>query len=106
MAEVFRPRYTEPFPPGVKILKRGKRSGKPVARIAWPGGRREVVRTNAAGTRVLRFSRTWWVRFWLPNGKREKAKGYRDRKATEALAVDLERKAARAAEGIFDPTDG
>jgi hypothetical protein len=32
-------------------------------------------------------------------------KGYRDRKATEALAVQLEKKAARLAEGISDPTD-
>lgn len=59
----------------------------------------------ATGKRNKRKSRTWWIRYYLPSGKRVKRKGYRDKKATEALAVELERKAAREAHGIFDPTD-
>src|SRR5262249_34366949 len=80
-----------------------KRNGKAVARVEWPDGRREVVLTNRAGSRILRFSRMWWVRYRLPNGKREKVRGYRDRKATEALGTELERRAERAAAGLIDP---
>jgi integrase len=80
MAEVFRPTYyVDP--------STGKRATK-----SFPG----VVRKK---------SPTYWIRYYLPFGERKKVKGYRDRKATEALAVQLEKKAAREAEGIFDPTD-
>jgi integrase len=50
-------------------------------------------------------SKTWWIRYYLPSGERKKVKGYTDKKATAAKAAELERKAARLAEGLADPTD-
>ena len=57
------------------------------------------------GKRVKRKSRTWHIRYYLPNGKRVRMKGHKDKAATQALARELERKAARLQEGIIDPTD-
>ena len=105
MAEVFRPPYTKAFPPEVKILKLGKKKGKPVALIAWPDGKREVVRTNRAGTRMVCLSKTWHIRYYLPSGERKKVKGFRDKKATEVKAAELERRAARLAAGLVDPAE-
>ena len=105
MAQVFGPPYTEPFPPTVKILKRGKRKGKPVARILWPDGKREVVRTNKKGDRRLLYSRTWHIRYYTPDGVRHCVKGYRDKKATEAKAAELERRGIRLAANLADPME-
>ena len=57
------------------------------------------------GKRVKRKSSRWHVRYYLPDGTRKRVKGYTDKKATEALAANLERRAAREAEGIIDATD-
>jgi len=54
---------------------------------------------------VRKKSPTWWIRYYMPDGRRPKVKGYRDRKATEAYAAELERKAIRADAGLIDPTD-
>jgi integrase len=105
MAQIRRQPYTKPFPPGTKIIKRGTRKGKPVARVVWPDGRREVVRTNQSGDRLLRFSKTWTIRYYKPNGERCVVKGYRDRKATEALAAELEKRAQRVDGGFADTLD-
>src|SRR5262245_51929246 len=59
---------------------------------------------SAAGA-VRKKSQTWWIRYYTPNGKRHKVKGYPDKKATETKAADLERRGIRMAEGIIDPTD-
>ena len=58
------------------------------------------------GKKVRKKSPRWWIRYYLPTGERRKVKGYRDRKATEALAADLERKAIRTDAGLTDPTEG
>src|SRR5262249_26124782 len=39
------------------------------------------------------------------SGERIRVKGYRDKKATEAMAAELERRAARLAAGLADPMD-
>jgi len=59
----------------------------------------------ATGKRTKKKSPTWHIRYYLPSGERRRVKGYRDKRATEALAGELERKAARQAEGIFDACD-
>lgn len=50
-------------------------------------------------------SRTWHIRFYGPDGVRQRVKGYKDKAATQALATELERRAARLAAGILDPTE-
>ncbi len=110
MAELRRPSYSEPFPVGTQILERfakPRKSGKPipVARVQWPNGKTDVVRTNKEGTRRLRFSQTWQIRYYTPDGIRHTVKGYRDRKATETLAAELERRGLREAAGLVNPLD-
>jgi integrase len=57
------------------------------------------------GKRTKRKSKRWWVRYYLPGGERRKVKGYPDRKATESLASELERRAIREHAGLTDPTE-
>src|SRR5262249_5160129 len=57
------------------------------------------------GKRVNARSKTWHVRYYDAAGVRHRQKGYKDKKATEALAVRLERRSARLAEGLADPLD-
>jgi site-specific recombinase XerD len=62
--------------------------------------------TNAAtGKRLKKKSRTWHVRYYTPDGQRHRVKGYRDRKATETLAAELERRGIRVDAGLVDPAD-
>src|SRR5262245_20393563 len=105
MARVYRPHYSKPFPPGLEILKLGKQKGKPVARVRWPNGKTETVRTNEAGDRMLVYSQTWRIRYYSPDGERHEVKGYKDKKATETKAAELERRAIRIDAGLVDPLD-
>ena len=80
MAEVFKPAYhVDPA------------SGKRV-NSSFPGA-------------VRKKSPTWWIRYYTSDGKRHKVKGYKDKRATDGLAAELERKADRQAAGIVDPTE-
>jgi integrase len=80
MAEVFRPTYYVDPATGKRV-----NAGKPGA--------------------VKKKSPTHWIRYYLPSGERRKAKGYRDKKATETYAAELERRAEREHAGVIDPTD-
>src|SRR5262245_274736 len=64
-----------------------------------------TVTDPATGKKSKRKSRTWHVCYWTPDGRRVRVKGYRDKRVTEALAISLERRAARLAEGLADPMD-
>ena len=78
MAEIFRPAYhVDPAT--------GKR-----ANASFPGA-------------VRKKSPTWWIRYYTPDGKRHKVKGYRDKKATENKAAELERHGIRVDAGLVDP---
>src|SRR5262245_11980420 len=57
------------------------------------------------GKKMKVRSRTWHARYYTPSGERVRVKGYRDKKATEAMAAELERRAARLAAGLADPMD-
>lgn len=63
-------------------------------------------RCNASTAGAVRKkSPTWWIRYYLPSGKRLKVKGYTDKKATEAKAAELERRGIREDAGIVEPSD-
>lgn len=64
-----------------------------------------TVTDAVTGKRVKRKSRTYHVRYYTPDGQRHRVTGYRDRKATEALAAELERRGIRQDAGLADPTD-
>ncbi len=55
------------------------------------------------GKKHKRKSRRWWIRYYSADGVRHKVKGYRDRKATEVLAGELEKKSDRLDAGMGDP---
>jgi hypothetical protein len=80
MAEVLRPTY-------YVDLCTGKRCKK-----STPGA-------------VMRKSKTWHARYYLPSGERKKVKLYTDRKASETRAADLERRGERLDAGFADPLD-
>src|SRR5262245_41722510 len=80
MAQIFRPVYHVDPATGKRVLAK------------TPGARRKK-------------SPTWWIRYYTPDGKRHKVKGYRDRKGTETTAAELERRGIRLDAGIVDPTD-
>jgi integrase len=59
----------------------------------------------STGKKIRRKSRTWWIRYYDPSGQRHKVKGYKDKKATETRAAELERRGIRLAAGLVDPTE-
>ncbi|GAB6167489.1 hypothetical protein JCM19992_34890 [Thermostilla marina] len=50
-------------------------------------------------------SRKWYIRYRLPDGRVREVCGYTDKMATQALAVQLQRNAAREAAGLSRPAD-
>ena len=59
----------------------------------------------ATGKKVTRRSKTWHIRYYSPDGNRHRVKGYRDKKATETKAAELERRGIRLESGLVDPMD-
>lgn len=57
------------------------------------------------GQKVRKKSPRWWIRYYTPDGVRHKVKGYGDKKATETLAAELERRGLREAAGLVDPAE-
>ncbi len=51
---------------------------------------------------IRKQSPCWWIRFYDPEMRRHKRRGFKDRAATQALAVELEKQAARQAAGLTD----
>ena len=64
-----------------------------------------TVNDPKTGKRTKKKSRTWHIRYYTPDGARHRVKGYRDRKATETLAAELERRGIRVHAGVVDPTE-
>lgn len=52
---------------------------------------------------VTRKMKKWTIRFYDREGRRHERPGYRDRRATEALALKLETNAERGDVGLLDP---
>ncbi len=80
VAEIFRPAYFVDPATGNRV------------NASFPGAARKK-------------SPTWWIRYYTPDGKRHKVKGYTDKKATETKAAELERRGIREDAGIIDATD-
>src|SRR4051794_16739671 len=57
------------------------------------------------GEKIKRKSKTWHARYYLPSGKRVRVKLYRDKKASETKAAELEKRGARLDSGFADPLD-
>jgi len=75
---------------------------RPVYHVDPATGKRCPASTPGA---VRKKSPTWWIRYYTPDGRRHKVKGYADKKATEAKAAELERRGIRIDAGLVDPMD-
>src|SRR4051812_45297888 len=52
------------------------------------------------GNKIRKKSPRWWIRYYTPDGVRHKVKGYTDKRATQALATELEKEAVHTSEGF------
>ncbi len=65
-----------------------------------------ITRTDRkTGAKRRTKARCWYIRYEDASGKRRQVKGYTDKAATQALAVDLVRRAERERVGLIDPHD-
>src|SRR5262245_49907827 len=99
MASVFKP--TRPFKlPVDAILVESE--GKPHVHLT-ERGRSVYYPLTKDGAKYLRPAKRWYVEYRDHNGYLRREKGFTDKKATEALATELERTAERKRVGLIDP---
>ena len=67
--------------------------------------RKTVTRKDKNGGKFRTKTRCWYIRYKLPDGTVRQVKGYTDKVATQVLANDLVKQAARADAGLVDPHD-
>jgi integrase/recombinase XerD len=60
---------------------------------------------RATGKKIKRRSKRWHVRYYTPDGERHRVKGYADKRATESLAAELEKRGQRVDGGFADALD-
>jgi hypothetical protein len=100
MARVFKPTYPKPLPADAKIVEH---DGRLHARFKDRRGQTVLAPLTEDGQKVLLETRMWYVEYRDANGVLRKVPGFTDRKATDQLAADLEKKAAREIVGLSDP---
>jgi integrase len=98
MASVFRRSYRRPLPEGAEVVTR---RGERLARWKDRAGRTRTAPLADDGQIVLEY-RCWYVEYGGADGRRVTVKGYTDREATEQLARDKERLAARIRAGLVE----
>src|SRR5215831_14574808 len=59
----------------------------------------------ATGKKLKKRARKWYIEYRDADGIVRRVPGYVDRRATEQLAAELERKAERRQAGLTDPFD-
>ncbi len=101
MPKPFKLVSTRPLPPDAAILEH---EGKPHVRLK-DRGRSILYPLTKDGTKYLRPSKCWYFKFRDGTGTVKRKKGFADLKATEQLAAETERKAARVRVGIIDPAE-
>ena len=101
MPKPFKLNSTRPLPANAEIVEH---DGAPHVRIRG-SGRAQLFPLTKDRTKYLRPSKCWYFKYRDDAGILKRVKGYTDLKATEQLAAELERKAARTRVGIIDPSD-
>ena len=64
--------------------------------------KQRYTKTTPDGGKVTLFTRNWYIEYRDADGVRRRVPGYRDRKATDQLAAQLEREAERRNVGLID----
>ncbi len=67
--------------------------------------RQTYTKRGSKGRKIVRQTRNFYVEYRDADGILRRVPGYTDRKATEQLAAELERKAARVKSGLLDRCD-
>jgi hypothetical protein len=101
MPSVFKVMGTATLPADAEIVQH---RGKPHVRIRERGGAK-LYPLTADGSKYLRPSRCWYFDVVGADGQRRRVKGYTDKAATEALAVETQRRADRRRAGLIDPCE-
>jgi hypothetical protein len=101
MPSVFKVNGSYPLPKGAEIVQR---RSVPHVRIRERGGAK-LYPLTADGTKYLRPSKCWYFNIIDADGQRRRVKGYADKAATEALAVETQRRADRRRAGLIDPCE-
>jgi len=101
MPKPFKPTRPFPLPDGAEIVQH---EGRPHVRMK-DRGRAVLYRVSKDGTKYLRPTKRWYIDIRGADGTIERVKGFTDLKATEQLANELERKAARRKYGYADPAE-
>jgi integrase len=93
--------WEPPLPADAEIVQH---RGKPHVRIRERGGTK-LYPLTADGTKYLKPSKCWYFNITDADGQRRRVKGYADKAATEALAVETQRRADRRRAGLIDPCE-
>ena len=99
MATVKKGTYTRPIPESAKIIEK---KGKKFARFKHNGKMLDAPLT-ADGTKCRMETAEYYVRYKNSAGKWKREKAYTDHDASLSLAVKIEARIARQAEGLVDP---
>ncbi len=101
MPKPFRLFSTRPLPPDAEIVEH---QGKPHVRIK-DRGRTVMFPLTADGRGYLKPSKCWYFKCRDQHGIVRRVKGFADLRATEQLAAEMERKAARQRVGLIDAAE-
>jgi excisionase family DNA binding protein len=101
MPKPFKLFSTRPLPAGAEVVTH---DGKPHVRLK-DRGRPVLCPLTKDGRGYLRPSKCWYFKYRDASGTVRRMKGFADLKATEQLAAETERKAARVRVGIIDPSE-
>lgn len=99
MPKPYKLHAVRPLPAAAEIVDH---EGIPHVRLR-ERGKPVLYRLTRDGTKYLRPSKRWYFDVRDHNGTVRRVKGFTDLKATEQLAAEMERKAARVRAGILDP---
>lgn len=99
MPKPFKVQFTRALPTDAEIVEH---DGKPHVRLREKG-RTVLYPLTKGGRKYLRPSARWYFELRTPDGRRRRVKGFRDLRATEQRAAELERRAERGEVGLIDP---
>ncbi len=96
MARVFTQTYTKPIPEGAEIFKR---NGESFARYKTHKGENKVAPVSQDGKSIILETAKHYIEYKDSDGMMQKRPGFKDLKATEQLAGELERTAEHIRSG-------
>jgi integrase len=97
MASVYKRTDVKPIPPDAKVITR---RGQRLAQFKDGRGRNKTAPLSDDGLGIMVERKCWYVAYLDENGKRQVAKGYTDKEASEQLGRTLEQQAEKRQAGL------